>query len=153
MVAGHYIFSPIFSLGRPARWCGRQATCNKTDRPDVVLALCTLPLWGNIHQTRDISGVDFVGERCPPFPPPFHPLVGPYNQLVASLVGVRKIALQASIHKAIFIPLISLKTSKSLNHHFFYTTTLYHHHFISSNKEGFSKAKGAANWSKLQQKL
>ncbi|KAF5933417.1 hypothetical protein HYC85_029588 [Camellia sinensis] len=36
---------------------------------------------------------------------------------------------------------------------FFITTKLYHHHFISSNKEGFSKAKGAANWSKKQQKL
>ena len=104
----------LLTPSRPARGCGRPATCSKSNRPAVLLALCALQLWGNIPQKRYLSGGYFVGEFCSPFPPPLHPFFGLYSKQDISYFVVGKLHLQASIHNSISIPLISLKNLKSL---------------------------------------
>ena len=113
-MAGQKITLTLLTPSWPARGCGRPATSSKSVRPACFLALCPFQLWGNIPQIFSVSGGYFVGEFCPPSPPPLHSILNPYNQLVAFFVRVRKTLLQSSIVNSIFFPLNSSKNPKSL---------------------------------------
>ena len=132
----------ILGGGRPLTWW--LTFFSLLNWPAMILSKGTLQLYSCFPQKISQSGGYFVGENLGPFSPTlsFHTPspFGPYNQLQALVLGVRKIGLQAWYTKSPSISLISLKNLQVLHHHFFNTTNPHPSILHSRSLKVFSKA-------------